>query len=520
MYRRATSQNYFFKKNVENNVQISRITIFLHKIPCYVCVVNRDKQYLKKNNMYTSLNLDTLNIKKQLALFFTLIVLFVAKAIAQTPDPIGYSSNCSSTINGNGNGNNNPNTIFKNAYKKTGTNGTGLTIGSTWRFPNVATQNGIVVTAEIKIVNIVNAVLTSMDDDSDANGVGADFFAPVIGPDIQCNSTTGDRKGWAEFEITFFTNNFTTVTSLSNVNYFQYDLDGTGDNTTWFREIGYVLKPSTGNPNSQTYNSTELVNHGFTENSKQWEGYVGSIGERAGVCECAEVAAKSKFAAPQSKISFRMGYDCKIPVGSSVCYGTAVRDYGAKFGFAAIQTLPVKFGNFSVAKSNTNTVAINWETVTEHNNAAFEVQKSTTGGTDFTTIATVATKAVTGNSTSLLSYAVADIATQGTTYYRIMQQDKDGNKSYSDIKSIKSTDKAVSILVYPTPSTNGTINIKIGNDSKNNKLVINNAVGAAVSQTTITTNNIQINNLKAGFYTATVTNSNNEVIAAQKVIVQ
>jgi Secretion system C-terminal sorting domain len=470
--------------------------------------------------MYTSLNLDTLNIKKQIALFFTLIVLFVAKAMAQTPNPIGYSSNCSSTTNGSTNSNNNPNTVFKNAYKKAGTTGTGLTIGSTWRFPNVATQNGTVVTAEIKIVNIVNAVLTSMDDDSNTNGVAADFFAPVIGADAECNATTGNRKGWVEFEITFFINNFTDVTTLSNVNYFQYDLDGTGDNTTWFRETGYVLKPSTGNPNNQTYNGTELVNHGYTENNKQWEGFVGSVGDRAGVCECAEVASKSKFAAPQSKVSFRMGYDCKVPVGSSVCYGAPVRDYGAKFSFSAIQTLPVKFGNLNVTKANNNTVAINWETVTEYNNASFEVQKSTTGGVDFTTVATVATKAVNGNSASLLTYTIADIATQGTAYYRIMQQDKDGNKSYSDVKSIKSTDKATSMLVYPMPSVNGTVNIKVGNDTKNSKLVISNAVGAAVSQTTITGNAIQVNNLKAGFYTATVMNNNNEIIASQKLIVQ
>ncbi len=468
--------------------------------------------------MYTSLNLDVLNIKKQLAFFFTLIVLFVAKSLAQTPNPIGYTTNCSSTTNGNGNSN--PNTIFKNAYKKTGTTGAGLTIGSTWRFPNVATQNGTVVTAEIKIVNIVNAVLTSMDDDSNANGVAADFFAPVIGADAECNATTGNRKGWVEFEITFFTNNFATVTSLSNVNYFQYDLDGTGDNTTWFRETGYVLKPSTGNPNAQTYNGTELVNHGYTENSKQWEGFVGSVGERTGVCECAEVASKSKFAAPQSKVSFRMGYDCKVPVNSSVCYGAPVRDYGAKFSFAAIQTLPVKFGNFSVTKANNNTVAVNWETVTEYNNASFEVQKSNNAGVDFTTVATVPSKAVNGNSASLLSYSAADVTTQGTVYYRIMQQDKDGNKSYSDIKSIKSTEKNVSMLIYPTPSTNGTVTIKISNEAKNSKLLINNAAGAVVNQTTFTTNNIQINNLKSGFYTALVVNSNNEVIATQKIIVQ
>jgi hypothetical protein len=476
--------------------------------------------------MNTSLQVNILNIKKQIALFFTLVVLFVAKAIAQTPAPIGYNVNNCTSANSSTLSSSATITNFQGGVKKAGiTQGNGLSVGSVWQYSNIAAQNGNTVNAEIKIVSVVNADLRKMDDDTDedGNGVTVDFFAPRIQPDVVCDDITSERRGWVEFEITFFANNFSTPVALENINFVHYDIDGGGNTTSWFREMGYVLKPAAGNPTIQAYTGTELVGHSFTETNQLWDGFVGSIGERTGVSSCSEVAVQANFNTPQSKISFRMGYDFKAEAGSGFHYGRPVRQYGAKFGgfnFPSIQSLPVKFGNFSVAKSNTSTVAINWETLSENNNAIFEVQKSINAGVDFTTVATVATKATNGNSNALLTYSVVDIATQGTTYYRIMQQDKNGKKSYSEVKSIKSTEKAVSMLVYPMPSTNGTVNIKIANEAKNTKLIVNNSIGATVSQNTITNNNIQINNLKAGFYTATIINNNNEVIAAQKIIVQ
>jgi uncharacterized protein (DUF2141 family) len=476
--------------------------------------------------MNTSLQLNILNIKKQIALFFTLVVLFVAKVVAQTPAPIACNVNNCTNANSSALSTSATVTTFQNCVPKaTNQSANGLAVGSVWQFSNIATQGVTTINAEIKIVNIENAILHSIDDDNDAagNGVTADLFAPRISPDVNCDESIGARRGWVEFEITFFTNNFSTPTTLENINFVHYDIDGGGSTTSWFREMGYILKPTAGNPTIQAYTGTELVGHSFTEYNRLWDGFVGSIGERSGVSNCAEVAVQANFNTPQSKITFRMGYDFKAIAGSGFNYGCPIRQYGAKFGgfnFPSIQSLPVKFDNFSVAKANNNTVAINWETVTEHNNVSFEVQKSTTSGVDFTTVATVATKAVNGNSANLLTYNVTDIAKQGTVYYRIMQQDKDGKKSYSDIKSIKSIEKTVSMLVYPTPSTNGTINIKIANETKNTKLIINNAIGAAVQQITIVNNNIQINNLKAGFYTAAIINNNNEVITAQKIIVQ
>ncbi len=476
--------------------------------------------------MITALQLDILNSKKQIALFFTLVVLFMAKAIAQTPAPIACNVNNCTNANSSTLSSAATVTTFQNGSKKASVSSDNeLSVGSVWQFSNIAIQGGTSINAEIKIVAIHNAILHSMDDDNDAagNGVTADLFAPRISPDVNCDESIGERRGWVEFEITFFNNNFSTSIALENINFVHYDIDGGGNTTSWFREMGYILKPTAGNPTVQAYTGTELVGHSFTEYNRLWDGFVGSIGERTGVSNCAEVAVQANFNTPQSKITFRMGYDFKAIAGSGFNYGCPIRQYGAKFGgfnFPSIQSLPVKFGNFSVAKTNNNTVAINWETVTEHNNVSFEVQKSINAGVDFTTVATVASKAVNGNSTGLLTYTVADVATQGTIYYRIMQQDKDGKKSYSDIKSIKSTEKTVSMLVFPMPSTNGIVNIKVANDTKNTKLLISNAVGATVSKTAVTNNNIQINNLKPGFYTATIINNNNEIIAAQKIIVQ
>ncbi|MCH5716057.1 hypothetical protein [Niabella hibiscisoli] len=66
--------------------------------------------------------------------------------------------------------------------------------------------------------------------------------------------------------------------------------------------------------------------------------------------------------------------------------------------------LPVTFGTINAVRKGT-TLHINWTTETETNNSHFEIEGSVDGKT-FTTIKTVDTKAINGNSNSTIEYAV------------------------------------------------------------------------------------------------------------------
>ncbi len=112
-------------------------------------------------------------------------------------------------------------------------------------------------------------------------------------------------------------------------------------------------------------------------------------------------------------------------------------------------TTPVTMINFTAAKSG-KTTDLKWVIANEFNNNGFAVERSTDGN-NWSEIQYVNSK---GNTNIQRTYAAVDKAPiVGTNFYRLKQVDNDGRKTYSNIVSLKFSDKEIlSYTFYPNPA--------------------------------------------------------------------
>ena len=124
-------------------------------------------------------------------------------------------------------------------------------------------------------------------------------------------------------------------------------------------------------------------------------------------------------------------------------------------------TLPVKLTKF-VAKAESTSVLLTWETATELNSDKFIVERSNDGNL-FLPVGDIKAK---GSSTQQISYSLRDKNPQGgMNYYRLKQVDLDGSFEYSNIVPVKFSLSATSVKTYPNPASewlhfNGVANKK------------------------------------------------------------
>ena len=188
---------------------------------------------------------------------------------------------------------------------------------------------------------------------------------------------------------------------------------------------------------------------------------------------------------------------------------------------AAIFNLPVKFFKFEL-NSNKLTNLISWGTTTEQNNKGFEIQRSIGNTNDFKTIGFVGTRAKDGNSQTEINYSFedADVKAGQTHYYRLNQIDFDGKSSFSPVKSIKPGSIESNLNVYPNPSQ-GSFTVNTGSNSGKLNIFVMDNTGRVVNQyMNVSTSNTRINNLKKGFYTLKIVNTESGEQSAQRVVVQ
>ena len=179
--------------------------------------------------------------------------------------------------------------------------------------------------------------------------------------------------------------------------------------------------------------------------------------------------------------------------------------------------LPVSFKSFTASRNKQN-VLLQWETVSEENNAGFQVQRKTTG--DWFDVAFVASKAANGSSSQPLNYQAADANTvKGISQYRIKQIDKDGAAKYSDVRIVKGEGQAIKLLVYPNPSANGKINLVFENATEVYGVELIDVTGRVMKSWTSVSNNLQIADLKPGHYMVRVRNNATLDVVTEKVMV-
>ena len=102
---------------------------------------------------------------------------------------------------------------------------------------------------------------------------------------------------------------------------------------------------------------------------------------------------------------------------------------------------PIRLIDFTAARIDQN-VLITWKTASEINNDYFTLEHSS-NGTDFSTIAFISGA---GNSNSLRSYSYTDNAPgEGMNFYRLKQTDFDRNYKYSQVISVRLSEKEFEI---------------------------------------------------------------------------
>jgi hypothetical protein len=134
---------------------------------------------------------------------------------------------------------------------------------------------------------------------------------------------------------------------------------------------------------------------------------------------------------------------------------------------SAASPLPITLSNFNVTKNEVANL-ISWQALTESNNDYFTIQKSA-DGVNFSNVVDVKSKAVNGNSNSLIAYIYEDAKPfMGANYYRLAQTDLNGvNKIASDIKLVNWNDGA-QVSIYPNPVSD---NLNISYNSASSKSI-------------------------------------------------
>lgn len=222
--------------------------------------------------------------------------------------------------------------------------------------------------------------------------------------------------------------------------------------------------------------------------------------------------------------------------GTSVCSGAGTGSvvsnipitdfspftFGSKSG--AVNPLPIELLNFDANACNDD-VCLNWSTATETNNDYFTIQK-TKNGTDFEFVATIDGG---GNSTSLLNYSCLDkMNYSGTSYYRLMQTDFNGDNFYSYLKMVNFEESnEFTFDLYSNPIDGSTLTLQV-NACKGQEvnIVIYDALGKESFSKKIITNETGNNSysfdtsdkLSAGIYF--ITASSEKIIYNKKLIVK
>ena len=136
-------------------------------------------------------------------------------------------------------------------------------------------------------------------------------------------------------------------------------------------------------------------------------------------------------------------HNLRITPNFTVSYGMLFDN----FSITLVSMLPVELLHFD-ARSEGSAVQLNWVTATEHNSAAFAVDRST-DGLVWTTIARLPAA---GNSQSALDYSTRDDQpVHGLSYYRLTQVDLDGTQNTTDARSVFFTDAGGPVL-WPNPA--------------------------------------------------------------------
>jgi hypothetical protein len=183
-------------------------------------------------------------------------------------------------------------------------------------------------------------------------------------------------------------------------------------------------------------------------------------------------------------------------------------------------SLPVNLTYFNAKRTNASNVSLSWQTAQELNSSGFEIQRQIGNG-GWQVIAFIPSQAINGNSNSLLTYSYTDKnSANGVTQYRLRTVDLDGSSKFSEIRSVRGEGQAGQIILYPNPSSDGKVKVVFEDMSGTRDVSLTDMSGRVIRQwASVTTNNIEINNIPAGYYSLRVINRETGEQFVEKMVV-
>lgn len=155
------------------------------------------------------------------------------------------------------------------------------------------------------------------------------------------------------------------------------------------------------------------------------------------------------------------------PLNGTIITAAAVTNF-SPFTIAStdeLNPLPVELAWFRASVTPETSVLLEWQTKSELNNEAFEVERSK-DGFEFTSIARISGA---GTTTQSVNYSLLDEQPlAGVSYYRLKQIDFDGAATYSGLVHVKRGEDP--FIVYPNPASKQWVTF----NRKVNAVVINN----------------------------------------------
>ena len=182
--------------------------------------------------------------------------------------------------------------------------------------------------------------------------------------------------------------------------------------------------------------------------------------------------------------------------------------------------LPVTLSSFTAKQTTDNNVSLAWVTSSESVNKGFSIERQEEGSGKFQSLGFIPSKAEGGSSQTTLAYSFKDVtAKKGTNMYRLVQEDLDGKKTYSEVRVVKLSSQSVS-NVFPNPS-NGAINISRTNDGKKMNLQVLDQSGRVISQVNnITDANYRMNISQSGIYSIKMMYPESGEQSIQRIVIQ
>jgi hypothetical protein len=182
--------------------------------------------------------------------------------------------------------------------------------------------------------------------------------------------------------------------------------------------------------------------------------------------------------------------------------------------------LPVTLSSFTAKQTTDNNVSLAWVTSSESVNKGFSIERQEEGNGKFQSLGFIPSKAEGGNSQTTLAYSFKDMTPKkGTNMYRLVQEDLDGKKTYSEVRIVKLNNQSVS-MVFPNPS-NGSVNISRTADGKKMNIQVIDQSGKIIRQVNnITDANYKLNIPQSGIYSIKMTYPETGEQSIQRVVVQ